>query len=739
MTITSMALPVDIPWERWCVSEDMIDKEACDSDFPAKWQSSIVVFRYVPDDDYQIYPKHRITYIKIVCTIAGYQPKADEIQGIMSNLGGLTITPFTQDELDSKLSTYVPCNEAILQVTVAPPKGSKVPLEKYPYFMDFQPKKREMLETATDTNEFMSRSLGSLNISKSAGSTQSQEVLDIDQGFNVGAGVQASYAGAGGGVNFNYGQQGQWGTKSMGGNQGGTARTTDESHERRETVSHTAQISQLWHQLDSYHVGTNRAVFFVQPRPHVLQAASGFVGDSPRPIEGIQEFFLIVSQPKDSGDFCVGVRLDTGHLQEAPVMAYAVKTDTPDALTLSTPVPNPEDTDVVPDGSESVPLRSESFSLPLIGTVWTYNSSIEYDCVERKGSAVDSYVPPPDQDGTEYVIDIGNVSQTAAHNAAGFSILPTTQTSGDASFSVVAAPDGSALSVSLQANARACFKGPINAPDIAIHPDALAAALAAGFLAGIDPGTLTFLGSLAVSGDATLVAAEKGQDALAYASAPKTRNTAAGSVALALQVYLRSKDPIVDTGKVTKTFFITTRGLCCCGGHEEKQREGIVYEAEGSIASPAGTMTIADSNRMRLTMRQEMLRSEVSSRRTAPRPFAQSQLAVNTILPVVLKNTMARRVLNQRSSDFAPHRLVSRASKPFQEALKYLTRLQLLKMDIPTLANASGLDVAAIHELKAAMMAKPFDRPSTFKVVQSAQSKTSKPAKPKPRRSGKRQ
>src|SRR6516225_6724360 len=57
---------------------------------------------------------------------------------------------------------------------------------------------------------------------------------------------------------------------------------------------------QLRHLLDSYHLGTNRVVFFIQPRPNVLQQPSGIVGDSPRPIEGIQEFFLIVNQPKNT-------------------------------------------------------------------------------------------------------------------------------------------------------------------------------------------------------------------------------------------------------------------------------------------------------------------------------------------------------------------------------------------------------------------------------------------------------
>ncbi len=53
----------------------------------------------------------------------------------------------------------------------------------------------------------------------------------------------------------------------------------------------------MYHLLDSYHLGTNRAVFFVQPRPHTLEEPSGFVR-GPRPVEGIQEVLLVFAQLK---------------------------------------------------------------------------------------------------------------------------------------------------------------------------------------------------------------------------------------------------------------------------------------------------------------------------------------------------------------------------------------------------------------------------------------------------------
>jgi hypothetical protein len=208
MASTSLALPVDIPWERICVSKDMIDEAVCDSDRPAKWQSSIAVFKYVPGDDYQSFPGRKITYIKVTCTIAGYQPKVDEIQGILTNWSSMLYAgePYAEDELERRLLSYKPCHEAIIQVTIAPPPENDIPLDEFPYIMDFQPKKRELYEAVTDTKELMSRSLESLNVRKSSGTTESQEVLDIDQGFNIGASGQ--YAGTGG--SFEYGRQGMW-------------------------------------------------------------------------------------------------------------------------------------------------------------------------------------------------------------------------------------------------------------------------------------------------------------------------------------------------------------------------------------------------------------------------------------------------------------------------------------------------------------------------------------------------
>lgn len=95
-------------------------------------------------------------------------------------------------------------------------------------------------------------------------------------------------------------------------------RSSDAAREARETFSHTTQLSQMYHQLDSYHLGSNRAAFYVLPRPHVIQSPATFV-NGPREIEGIQEFMLVVVRPKAMEDFCVEAYLETAHLVRKPI------------------------------------------------------------------------------------------------------------------------------------------------------------------------------------------------------------------------------------------------------------------------------------------------------------------------------------------------------------------------------------------------------------------------------------
>src|SRR6185436_8733265 len=121
------SFPTDIRWERLCVSEDMLAARVCDSDLPPKWQSSIAVFRYVPSAEYQVYPGRRLIYYKVACTITGFQPESEEIEGQID---------FTQVHVEevfdfqTRLKSYLPCHGAAIEVTVGP-REKEIPLDEY--------------------------------------------------------------------------------------------------------------------------------------------------------------------------------------------------------------------------------------------------------------------------------------------------------------------------------------------------------------------------------------------------------------------------------------------------------------------------------------------------------------------------------------------------------------------------------------------------------------------------------
>ena len=213
----------------------------------------------------------------------------------------------------------------MLEVVVAPPAQDGVRLEDYPYFADFDPKKRELYELVTDTGEAMSRSLDDVGVRHGQTTSQSHEVKDtVSAGASVSAGPKGG-PGASVGIESSTTDLNQRTTENV--------RTTDSARENRETLSHTTQLSQMYHQLNSYHLGTNRAAFFVLPRPHVVQANDKdgtprtFV-DGPRQLEGIQEFMLIVVRPKSQKHICVEAYLETAHRVQTATSAKT-RTSTP--------------------------------------------------------------------------------------------------------------------------------------------------------------------------------------------------------------------------------------------------------------------------------------------------------------------------------------------------------------------------------------------------------------------------
>jgi hypothetical protein len=318
MANIGLNLPTDITWERICVTNDMMDPFACDDQWPPVWHTSIAVFKYIPADEYQPYQDQRIIYYKVTATLTAYQPQDQEIHGTI-DWEGLSAQEIA--DFETKLNTQKPCTGAMLQVTVAPAHGQerKTPPDfaQYPYFLDVQPKQRALYEQASDSQERASRTLESLSIKKGAGSSDSTEVLDVDQGYSVG--VQAQAQGYGVGVNVS--RQGQWGSKQLGQQTAENVRTTDSLREQRDTVSHSTQISQMYTLFQASHLGTNRLMFYIAPRPHVLEQPSGLI-NGPRAIDGIQEIFLIVCLPKQQEEPCLSVRLDTSHLTDEVLYDY---------------------------------------------------------------------------------------------------------------------------------------------------------------------------------------------------------------------------------------------------------------------------------------------------------------------------------------------------------------------------------------------------------------------------------
>ena len=430
MSNFKLNLPTDIPWERICVTEDMIDKVVCDNLLPAKWQTSLAVFKYLPDDEFQLYPNYKITYLKVTATITGYQPLDKEVQG---NIDWDGVDVSTIPGLTDLLNSYNPCHGAVLQVVVGPKEYKpKLSPDKYPFFLDFEPKKRELYELATDTKEKQSRSIESLNITKSSGNTQSMEILDIDMGGG-GFGAQASYAGTGGGFSYTA-PNGQWGTKRLNADESLTSRSSDVGQEKRETFSYSTQISQMYHLLDSYHLGTDRVIFFIQPRPHTLEEPSGFVR-GPRPVDGIQEFFMVVAQPKDQKEFCVSLRLDTSHLTKIPIMEYDRRTVTSGVVSASVPtVYTLDDITANFDLGEKIVGRRACLPWPADGVCW----DVHYQCFTAKRTNTET-IPMP----LDYVIEsYDNIINESDHGSS----------------TVFISGDNTTATISVEANGRICME-----------------------------------------------------------------------------------------------------------------------------------------------------------------------------------------------------------------------------------------------------------------------------------------
>lgn len=324
-----LSLPTDIPWRRICVSDDMMDPLSCDDERPPRWHSSLAAFRYDPPEEYQPYASEVISYIKVIATITPFQQvEPSVLLDIQIDLQEYALPSYLSMFAESLTQTH-PCYGAMLQVTVAPTAQDreKFGVERYPYFIDCEPKKRELYEIVSDTNEVLSGSSSSLAVGKSATSALNQESLNVDLGGSFAGSASVSMAGVGISGSAAGDDRQQVGTVHRTSAESANVRQAELATERRELYSHTTQLAQMYNLLQAFHVGTNRTAFLFEPRPHIRQTEATFI-DEPRAMEGMQEVFLVVVRPKEMTDFCVGALLETLHLVSTPADAAVDPTPT---------------------------------------------------------------------------------------------------------------------------------------------------------------------------------------------------------------------------------------------------------------------------------------------------------------------------------------------------------------------------------------------------------------------------
>jgi hypothetical protein len=315
MSITALTPPQDITWTRLAFSRDMIDTNFGDLAFSPKWRSSLAVYFYiVPEEETaDAYLNSRIVYLKLTCSITGWNPseglhavkkeaeEADQLDDLQRSLWDVITS-------SGWVSTYWPCWGAIMQIAVYPRNPDGVAPDDYPYILDFEPKKRELFESVTEGSEVLSGTTDATSITKGSTSVRSTEY--------------------GGGGSFGIGSIGA--SASFSKTKSDTTidqKTTDTSREARETLSRTTTSSQMYQLFNGYHLGTNRAVFVVQPRPHTVTSSDQIEGsliNGERKLEGLQDVFLVVHMPRSLDGFCIQAGLDTGHLATVTVPKHNV-------------------------------------------------------------------------------------------------------------------------------------------------------------------------------------------------------------------------------------------------------------------------------------------------------------------------------------------------------------------------------------------------------------------------------
>ncbi len=197
----------------------------------------------------------------------------------------------------------------MLQLAVFPYPLKGVEKKDYPYISYFEPKKRELYQTISENGEILSGSSSKANITKGITSMNTMETSQLDLGGGTGghSGVFGLWSEQHSDDNKKEGWENTASTQNQ------NIRTTDTSRENRESYSHSTQLNQLYTQLQSYHLGTNRSIFFLQPRPYYKDSKFTFIKGLRR-LEGIQDFFFIINRPNEIPGISLEIALETAHL-----------------------------------------------------------------------------------------------------------------------------------------------------------------------------------------------------------------------------------------------------------------------------------------------------------------------------------------------------------------------------------------------------------------------------------------
>jgi hypothetical protein len=316
MSTQALSLPLDITWQRLAYSRDMVDTDFGSIDFPPKWRSSLALYAYlVPEEQTaESYPDGRIMYLKLTCSITGWNPNEElhdevDLDTEGDQLDDLQTSTWEAIQSAGWAKTYFPCLGAIAQVAIYPGRSDQaVTVDEFPYIVDFEPKKRELLETATDNSESLAGSSNSVSVQKGTTSVDTTEIsVSATAGVGLGSSITAGFKNTSQDTTVNN-------------------RNTDTSREDRETKSFTTTFSQMYQVFTGYHLGTNRAVFYVLPRPHMPSSTSSVdvnLISGERKLEGIQDMFLVVHLPKSLTGVCMQANLDTAHdVQKDPGHSY---------------------------------------------------------------------------------------------------------------------------------------------------------------------------------------------------------------------------------------------------------------------------------------------------------------------------------------------------------------------------------------------------------------------------------